>query len=272
MNFPDRDAHDGAFPSLELERLVRSLSARVSRASLDRPAAPSGEVPVPIRIIIVGAGGHGAVVADILLRMRAAGLPIDPVACVDDGRKEGGCLLSVPFVAGGMAALDRIHHDAVIVAIGANSTRRRIVEALRRAGETLASAVHPSSILASDVVIGPGTVVCAGVVLNPGARIGSGAIVNTQSSVDHHCVIGDYVHVAPGSHLGGGVVVGDGTLLGIGSTVLPGKRIGSHVVVGAGSVVTADLPSGVLAYGLPARIRTPKSQMVSAVPAIASAS
>lgn len=209
-----------------------------------------------MKIAIIGCGGHAAVVADILLRMREAGDRVELVAFVQDEPWVGvSPLLSVKVVSGGLGALKALAHDGVVVAIGDNATRRRISTELRRGGTLLAIARHPSSVVAPDVELGPGTVICAGAVINPASRIGCAVIVNTNSSVDHHNHIGDFAHVAPGVHLGGAVSVGEETMIGIGSTVLPAIRIGARVVVGAGSVVTKNLPDGVVALGVPARVR-----------------
>jgi sugar O-acyltransferase (sialic acid O-acetyltransferase NeuD family) len=215
-----------------------------------------------MRVAILGAGGHAAVVADILFRMRDAGVEIEPVACIDEHPAPvSRDILSVRVMPGGLRALTAIGHDAVIVAIGDNAARRRLSEHLRHNGVHLAIARHPSSMIAPDVEIGPGTVVCAGAVVNPSTRIGCAAILNTHASIDHHNAIGDYVHVAPGVNLGGGVSVGDDTLVGIGSVVLPGRRIGRRAVVGAGALVTRDLPDDVVALGSPARVLRYRTDM-----------
>ena len=75
-----------------------------------------------------------------------------------------------------------------------------------------------------------------------------------SSSVDHECVIGDGVHIAPGAHLAAGVTVERGSWVGIGSVVRGGVHIGSDVMIGAGSVVLHDIPDGALAYGVSARV------------------
>jgi sugar O-acyltransferase (sialic acid O-acetyltransferase NeuD family) len=208
-----------------------------------------------MKIAIVGAGGHGSVVADILCSMREAGHAIDPIGFVDDGVSPSVTqVLSLPVFPGGLAALMRLEFDAVIVAIGDNETRRRITDGLRRGGVRLAVASHPRSTVARDTVIEPGAMICAGASIGPAARVGAGTIVNTNASVDHHNWIGDYAHVAPGAHLGGMVEVGDGTLIGIGASVLPGRRIGCRVTVGAGAVVVSDLGDDLTAVGVPARV------------------
>jgi len=209
-----------------------------------------------MRIAIVGAGGHATVVGDILLRMREAGAQVEPVAFIDETPPgPPRSILSLRIIDGGLDALRTVGCDAVIVAIRENSARRRVSEQLRQAGLLLAIARHPFSMVAPDVDLGPGVVICAGAVVNPSTRVGCSAILNTNASVDHHNVIGDFVHIAPGAHLGGAVTVGDDSLIGIGASVLPRLKIGRRTVVGAGAVVTRDVPDDVVAIGVPARVQ-----------------
>lgn len=206
------------------------------------------------RVLIIGAGGHGQVVADILLRMRERTGAVEPLGYLDDDPVLSGRQFLGLAVLGPAAALARVAHDAVIVAIGDNAVRRRLFEQLRSLGERLATARHPDAVVAPDVMIGPGTMVCAGVVVNPGSVIGSNVILNTSCSIDHHNRIGDHAHIAPGVRLGGEVVVAEGAMLGIGTTVIPRRRIGAWSVVGAGSLIHHDVPDGVLSMGNPARV------------------
>lgn len=208
-----------------------------------------------MRVLIVGAGGHGQVVADILLaRCEAGDRSLTPVGFVDDDPAlTGQTLLSLP-VLGPISACAAIPHEALVLGIGANATRARLAEQLQASGEQLLSAVHPSAILGTQVRIGPGSVICAGVVINTGAVIGRNVILNTGCTIDHHNRIGDHAHIAPGANLGGDVTVGPGTLVGIGATVLPQQQIGAWSVIGGGAVVTHPLPDAVTAVGVPARI------------------
>ena len=207
-------------------------------------------------ILIVGAGGHGQVVADIFRACRDAGLAADQVAFLDDDRaRYGSSLIGGPVISPVSRCSD-IQHDAVIVAIGDNATRARVFLRFADAGEQMAIGTHPRSTIAGDVTLGPGSVVCAGAVINTGTTIGCDVIINTGATVDHHSVIGAHVHIAPGVHMGGAVHVGDGALVGIGATVLPGVRIGEWSTVGAGAVVTADVPPHATVIGVPARVLT----------------
>jgi len=212
-------------------------------------------------ILIVGAGGHGQVVADIFRACRDAGGGSDEVAFLDDDRAcHGRSLIGSPVV-GPVSRSGAIQHDAVIVAIGDNATRARVFLRLADAGKQMAIGAHPRSTVAADVTLGPGSVVCAGAVINTGTTIGCNVIINTGATVDHHSVIGAHVHIAPGVHMGGSVHVGDGALVGIGATVLPGVRIGEWSTVGAGAVVTADVPPHATVIGVPARVLTPAGAM-----------
>lgn len=206
-----------------------------------------------MRIVIVGAGGHGQVVADIFRAAARAGAPEHVVGYVDDRRALEGQLLSGARVLGPISSLPDIPHDAVVVAIGDNRTRERLSRALAVRGERLAMARHPSAIVSEDVSIGAGSMLCAGAIVNTGTSIGCGAILNTGCTVDHHTAVGDFVHIAPGVHMGGEVTVGARAFVGIGAVVLPGIAIGDGSIVGAGAVVTRDVAPGVTVVGCPAR-------------------
>lgn len=206
------------------------------------------------RVLIVGAGGHAQVVADILLRARDAHGQAAPIGYLDDNPDlRGRTLLGLP-VLGPIEAHASLAHDGLIVAVGRNDLRRSLYELLRARGEPILSAVHPSAIIAPDVTLGPGSMVCARVVVNPGAEIGENVILNTAATVDHHNRIGDHVHIGPGARLGGDVRIGEGCLVGIGATIMPQRSVGAWSVVGAGGLVHRDLPAGVTAVGVPARV------------------
>ena len=206
------------------------------------------------RVLVLGAGGHAQVVADILLRAHEVGADCQPIGFLDDNPSlTGKAIMGLP-VLGAIAQLDEFDHDAVIVAIGDNRTRARVFESVRARGERIANAIHPAAVLAPDVHLGEGVMICAGVVVNTGTVICDDVILNTGCTVDHHNRIGNHAHVAPGVHLGGDVTIGEGTLIGIGATVIPQRTIGAWSVVGAGSVVSKDIPAYATVAGAPARV------------------
>ena len=206
------------------------------------------------RVAILGAGGHGQVVADILLAASAQGASVEVVGFLDDDpRLADVSMLGLP-VLGPIADLPKTRCDSAIVAIGDNRVRRRMCEFVRQLGLELVQAIHPRATVAADAQLGLGVVVCAGAVVGTGSVVGDGALLNTCCSIDHHNVIGAYAHVCPGSHLAGNVTVGMGAMVGMGSVVLPGRIVGEWAVVAAGSVVTKHVPAGSVAAGTPCRV------------------
>lgn len=197
---------------------------------------------------IIGAGGHSKVVIDTL---QASGQRVAGVLDSNPARN-GDHVLGIPVTAPfDPAELADQGVRQAILAIGDNQTRHWLSQTIP--GVSWATAVHPTAYVAPSARIGPGTVVFAGAIVQPDTTIGEHAILNTGSSVDHDCEVGDWTHVAPGARLAGGVNVGEGTFVGIASCVLPGRNIGPWSTVGGGAVVVHDIPSWVVAKGVPAR-------------------
>lgn len=192
---------------------------------------------------IIGASGHGKVIADIAKRNGYS-----EISFFDDNENIHECG-SYPVT--GKSAEARIFDGDIIVGIGNAAIRKKIQEMLPM--EKLVTLIHPDAVIAEDVVIGAGTVVMAGAVVNPGVQIGNGCIINTCSSVDHDCTVGDYVHIAVGSHLCGTVSVGNGTWIGAGATVSNNVAICSECMIGAGAVIVNDIKKRGTYVGVPAR-------------------
>lgn len=208
-----------------------------------------------MRILIVGAGGHGQVVVDALLRARESGADVQPIGYLDDNPSLTGQMrLGVPIL-GTVCDLPMIEHDALVIAIGNNGVRSRLYTTWQQQGYRFATVCHPRATVAPDVCVGAGTVIFAGVVVNTGSTIGANVILNTGCTVDHHNRIGDHVHIAPGVHLGGDVQIGEGTLVGIGATVMPQRVVGRWAVVGAGALVCQPVAEQTTVLGVPARAR-----------------
>lgn len=195
------------------------------------------------KLAIIGASGHGKVVADIA---RKKGYR--EIVFLDDDDRIHECG-GYPVI-GKSSEAGAIDAD-VIIGIGNAGIRKRIQESIP--DEKLVTLIHTDAVVAEDVVIGNGTVVMAGAVINPGVRIGKGCIINTCSSVDHDCEVGDYVHIAVGSHLCGTVSVGSGTWIGAGATVSNNISICPDCMIGAGAVIVKNIDSAGTYMGVPAR-------------------
>lgn len=200
---------------------------------------------IPRTLLIVGAGGHGRVVADAAL---AQGAWDRVTATARDLAADGGELLpGVPLLAPGQAVRGA---QAVHVAIGSAAARERETAA---AGLPLATVIHPRASVSPHARLQAGCFVAAQAVVAPCASLGAGVIVNHGAVVDHDCTVGDFTHVAPGATLAGKVHVGRRVLVGAGARLLPGVRVGDDVVIGAGAVVHADIAAPGTYAGVPVR-------------------
>jgi sugar O-acyltransferase (sialic acid O-acetyltransferase NeuD family) len=206
-----------------------------------------------LRLLILGAGGHAQVVADIALALAHAGTAIQLVGFLDDdARCWGQFVLGAPVLGPTRTAPD-CPYDAMIAGIGNNALRRQLYLYWRERNTRFATLVHPAAVVARNVEIGAGTVLCAGAIVNTSSRIGGNVILNTACSVDHHNGIADHAHVAPGARLGGDVQMAEGALIGIGAVILPQRHVGEWAKVGAGAVVTRHVTARQTVAGVPAR-------------------
>lgn len=200
------------------------------------------------KLMIIGAGGHGKVVADIAQRTKE----YDEILFLDDGTATDCMGFSI---VGKTSEIETYVNDTTdfFVAIGNAKTRERFLERLFALNANVATLVHPSAVIGSCVEIGTGTVVVAGAVINPCAKIGRGVIVNTCCSIDHDAVVEDYCHISVGARIAGEVVVGKGTWIGAGATVSNGKKIRNECMIGAGAVVVKDVTEIGTYVGVPAK-------------------
>lgn len=195
-----------------------------------------------MKLTIIGASGHGRVVADI-----ATLCGYDEIEFLDDNEKLKFC--GSHRVVGKTSQMADLKND-VFVGIGSATVRKKFMDSLT--DKNVITLIHPNAIIASDVVIGKGSVVMAGAVINSGAILGDGVIVNTCSSIDHDCKVGNYVHVAVGAHLCGTVNVGEGTWIGAGATVSNNVNICNDCMIGAGAVVVKSIECSGTYVGVPA--------------------
>jgi sugar O-acyltransferase (sialic acid O-acetyltransferase NeuD family) len=203
-----------------------------------------------MRIAIIGAGGHGHFVLDILRLCHPEGFA---AVFFDDRADEISSVSGVP-VLGPVSALDDDgSFDAAFAAIGDNRVRSEIQRRLEKRGHTFVRVIHPHSAISPQARLGDGSIAGGGVVVSCDAIVGRGVILSTLSSVGHNCHVGDYAQLTPGVNLGGACTIGEGVFLGMGTKVGPLVRVGEWSVVGAGAVVLEDLPDRRFCAGIPAR-------------------
>ncbi|MCC7291520.1 MAG: acetyltransferase [Phycisphaerales bacterium] len=203
--------------------------------------------------IILGAGGHGRVVLDILQIVGEH----EVVGFIDSDPSLTGRRVDGKPVLGTLDDLPRLRlaHgvEHAIVAIGNNGVRRDFAQTIESLGMTLINAVHPSASIARNATLGRNVVVATGATVCCHVQVGDSVILNTGCIVDHESMIGTATHVCPGARIAGRVSIESGAFVGIGSTIIQSLRIGCEAVIGAGAVVISDVDPMTTVVGVPAR-------------------
>lgn len=200
------------------------------------------------KLLVIGASGHGKVVADIAIKMNRW----KAIAFLDDNEEIKTCM-GLEVVGKSSDSFKYKDEVDFFIAIGNNEIREKIQERLEQEGLSIVTLVHPNVIIGADVKIGAGTAIMAGVVINSSTFIGKGCIINTSSSIDHDNEIEDYVHISPGVNLAGTVKIGRKSWIGIGSTVSNNVTISNNTTIGAGAVVVKDIIKSGTYIGIPVK-------------------
>lgn len=204
-------------------------------------------------LVIVGASGHGKVIADLAEQLGFT------VKFYDDAYPNKTYIEHWP-IQGTCADLVALNNNmSVVIAIGNNAIRKDKALLLQQHGFSLISLIHPTAVISQYAAIAEGTVIFAGAVINAFAKVGVGCIINTAAVVEHDCIISDFTHICPNVALAGGVVVGSKSWVGIGSQVKQLVTIGDNCLIGAGSTVVKNIPDNVTAFGSPAIAKASKA-------------
>lgn len=205
-------------------------------------------------LVIWGASGHARVVADIVRLQGRYTL----VGFLDDVHPERQ---GMPFcdatILGGQEQLEGLLREGVrtiLFGFGNVEARLRLSDLVKGMGFQLATAIHPAAVVASDVKIGSGTVIKAGAVIDPGVTLGENVIVGASVTIAHESSVATGVRISAGAQLGGSSHVEKGAWVGIGAIIKDRVKVGAFSLVGAGSVVVRNIPDGVVARGVPARV------------------
>ena len=205
-------------------------------------------------LLILGAGGHSKVVAETAL---ATGL-YSKLFFLDDKFKNKNFIdRSNKLLIGSLDdSVERLlgQFNNAVVALGDNHLRIKWINKLLEFNYNLPVIIHPKSYISPSAVINSGTVVFANSVIQSDVVIGLGGIINSSSNIEHDSSLGKGVHISPGVNISGEVEIKDLSWIGIGSSVINNIKIGKNVILGAGSVLIDDLPDGVKAAGVPAKI------------------
>jgi len=206
-------------------------------------------------VVIIGCGGHGREMAQLIKRMQASGQDLHPAGFVDDNAGfHGRVIEGLPVLGGTDWISNHVRDHSFVCAIGNPKSRQDLVRRLSPSSLQWATLIDPAVRRSDDSVIGEGAMVCAGTWMTTNARIGRHTIVNLGCTLSHDINLGDFATLACGVHLSGNVTIGEGAELGVGVNVIQGITIGEWSVIGAGATVINDIPPRVTALGVPAKV------------------
>jgi sugar O-acyltransferase (sialic acid O-acetyltransferase NeuD family) len=196
-----------------------------------------------IDVIIIGAGGHAAEIAEyIIYNQRHTGKKdFNLIGFLDDNPENyARYQFSAPLI-GGPSNHRVIKDHFYIIGIAGLQFRRPIVDNFIAEGAKFVSFIHCSAYISESAKIGEGTIIGPNVNIGPNVRIGTYTLINARSSLGHDTVVGDYNIISPNVCLSGFTQVGDENLFGINSATIPGIKIGSHNKIAAGMIIDTNI-------------------------------
>lgn len=213
-----------------------------------------------MKVAIIGHGGHGKVVQDLLSCFPEHRL----IAFLDDRyttliEEDNFVCAPIRFAK---QLIQQFYDIRFIIAVGDNKRRQHIFDSLNLPNEFYLTLVHPKAFVSSFSIIGDGTVIMANAVVNSGAIIGDHAIINSGAVVEHDCKVGRFTHISPNATLTGSVSIEEGVHIGSGATLLPNVIIDNWTKIGAGATVLEDIPSYSTAVGVPAKVIKKEKEVV----------
>ncbi|MEE2708983.1 MAG: acetyltransferase [Gemmatimonadota bacterium] len=208
------------------------------------------------QVVIIGAGGHGREVLDILRHQMEQTADLSVLGFIDETPGlTGNVIGGVPVLGSwnwfGTADLENVY---VVCAVGTPAAAARLAGRAESLGLSFVNVISPLAYISPFAILAHGITVFPNVIVNTGASIESHCILNVGSTVSHDTKIGRYSNINPGAHLAGNVLIGKGCFIGMGANVIQGASIGEGTVIGAGATVTRDIPAQVTAVGVPAQI------------------
>ena len=193
---------------------------------------------------LFGASGHCKVIIDIIYKSQ-----LDVIEGVFDDNPTIENICNIPVIK--TEKSDFFLSKCLIISIGNNKNRQKIASQI---SANYLTAIHPNSVIASNVIMGEGSVIMAGAIINSDVSIGKHCIINSNAVVEHDCYLENFVHISPSASIAGNVSIGECAHLGIGSSIIQGVKIGKWATIGAGAVIIRDVPDYAVVVGNPGKI------------------
>lgn len=203
---------------------------------------------------MIGAGGHAAVLAEILLEQNR-----QLIAVVSpDLIKENSPLFGVTQISSDEELLTIYSPQDVelvngVGSIPRNNIRSKLSTFFTGKGYSFSRVISQKAILSNFLTLEEGVQIMPGAVIQVNTVVGKNSIINTGAIVEHDCTIGANNHIAPGVTLSGGVITDSDVHVGTGANIIQGIHIGQAAVVGAGTTISRNVPAGQVL--IPARSR-----------------
>lgn len=233
---------------------MKILFLTVKKVFIKEGISAEGEATMPpftgnCKLAVIGAGGHGKVVAELAAALGTYG----EIVFLDD--RAQGSVNGFPVIGTTLLLENSLSPEQfdIVVAVGNNRIRRQIAEKAAALGFSLPVLIHPGAYVSPSATVGQGSVVMAKAVVQAGSVLKDGVIVNTAATVDHDCLLDAFVHISPGAHLSGNTHIGEESWIGTGACSRQQIRIGSRATIGAGAVIVRDVSDGMTVAGNPAK-------------------
>jgi len=146
--------------------------------------------------------------------------------------------------------------DGCKYVLGCTTVKKsRLIEQLKKEHNiTFAQLVHPDASIGSHVHLGEGVVISPKVAVGPNCFLDDFCVIIRSASLGHEVHVGKYARIGPSAALAGNSKVGQKSIVGMSASILDSVFVGAESIIGAGAVVTKDIPDGVVAYGVPAKV------------------
>lgn len=233
---------------------MKILFLTVKKVFIKEGISAEGEATMPpftgnCKLAVIGAGGHGKVVAELAAALGTYG----EIVFLDD--RAQGSINGFPVIGTTLLLENSLSPEQfdIAVAVGNNRIRRQIAEKAAALGFALPVLIHPDAYVSPSATVGQGSVVMAKAAVQAGSVLKDGVIVNTAATVDHDCLLDAFVHISPGAHLSGNTHIGEESWIGTGACSRQQIRIGSRATIGAGAVIVCNIPDGMTVAGNPAK-------------------
>jgi sugar O-acyltransferase (sialic acid O-acetyltransferase NeuD family) len=208
------------------------------------------------KIVIIGAGGFGREVLDVIDACNQADEIYEPLGfIVDPQYGTPGTLINNKPILGGFDWLEK-HVDDVYVTcgVGPSHLRYQLIQRAIAVNCRFINLIHPSTIITRWVTMGQGVIITAGCILTNQIKIGSHVHLNLDCTIGHDVVLQDFVTLAPGVHVSGNVTLGLGCYVGTGANIIEKLQVGDWSIIGAGSAIVKSIPPNTTVVGIPGKI------------------